>query len=371
MKKRLLTLLSCCALVLSGCGNVADRSGGSGASQTTESVTAPAPAETTAAVTETMPSPTSAPQTELTTESASATEPAVIIPDAEKKDSSSGDESSSPDGGEQKTDSDKITSPHSSAYALYCLDDGELVAGKGLGKKIAMASTTKLLTASLMLKYFDPGEYVNVGQEVYYAQPESTMSYLQPGTYLSVYDLLAGMLLPSGNDAAYTVAVNTARSASGDWYMSDDDAIAYFVGMMNDHAAELGMSKSHFANPEGWDDPEHYTTLNDMLKLTEHVMGIPVLREITSTYQYTFDNEISGYLIWTNTNLFLDPYSAYYRDDCTGIKTGTTANAGSCLIAAFENGGKTYICAAMGCNENEDRYILIEKILEKYLPIDQ
>ena len=371
MKKRLIALLSCCTVLLCGCGKVIDQNDTPDSQQTAET------ALTVSVTTEmqlTEPTNTVTNSTELTetssaAESTSVSEPKVIIPETDTQSGdSSGKENPEPEKSSEKPASDKITSPKSSAYALYCVDDSELITGKGLNKMIAMASTTKLITASVMLEYFDPGEYVYVGQEVYYAQPESTMSYLQPGTYLSVYDLLAGMLLPSGNDAAYTVAVNTARAASGDDYMSDDDAIAYFVGLMNDFAAKLGMTNTHFANPEGWDDPEHYTTLSDMLKITEYVLNVPSLSEIISYYQYSFDNEISGYLLWTNTNLFLDPYSEFYRDDCIGVKTGTTANAGSCIIAAFESDGKTYICAAMGCTENEDRYILAGKILEKYLP---
>ena len=259
-----------------------------------------------------------------------------------------------------------IESPYCAAYALYCTDTGGLIAGKSLNDRISLASTTKLLTASVALRYLDPDQTITVGQEVWLAQPESTLSYLQPGTQLTVRELLTAMLLPSGNDAAYTVAVCTARAAAGDEEISDSKAVKRFVKMMNSYAAELGMESSHFANPEGWDDSEHYTTMNDMLKLAEHVLTEPVLRDICSTMYYEFSSPESGYLVWANTNKFLDPESYYYRADCIGLKTGTTADAGCCLIGAFKIGEKTYICAVMGCDEDEDRYELMQNILDNY-----
>ena len=262
----------------------------------------------------------------------------------------------------------EIDYPYCTAYALYNADTGEYIAEKGLDERISIASTTKLLTASLALRYLDPEDVITVGEEVRRAQPDSTLSYLLPYTEISVYDLLAGMLLPSGNDAAYTVAVNTARAAAGNESLSDDEAVAYFVELMNGFGAELGMENSRFANPEGWDDPGHYSTLRDMIKLAGYAAADPTLREITSTYQREFYSDVSGDLWWTNTNLFLDPYSAYYREDCTGIKTGTTSDAGCCLIAKFNIDGTDYICAVMGCEENEQRYELVNEILAAYLP---
>ncbi len=252
--------------------------------------------------------------------------------------------------------------PAAKAYALYCVDDDKLLAQKGLDKKISIASTTKLVTVSVMLQYLNQYDYVTVGEEVWFAKPDSTLSYLQPGVQIPVYDLIAAILLPSGNDAAYTAAVNTARAASGDYYMDDDTAVEYFCGLMNDFAAEHGMTGTHFANPEGWDDSTHYSTAGDLLKAAKYVLSVPVLREVVGEYQWYYDA-----YVWTNTNLFINPYSEFYRSDCIGIKTGTTESAGSCLVSAFNIGGKDYICIVMGCEENEDRYRLAQGLLDKNL----
>ena len=367
MKKWIAAAGACFVLMLSACGKEIE-SGAEGealaeAAVTTAVTTVTTAPTTTAAVT-VSEEETSAQTAADSAETVSFTEPQVIIPE------NGGETSESAATSKKKTkkpSSGEINEPYSNAYALYCVDDKELIAGKELDRQVSLASTTKLLTASVMFSVLDPGAYVVVGDEVYFAKPESTMSYLLPGTDITVYDLAAAMLLPSGNDAAYVAAVNTARAAADDPYMSNEDAVDYFCGLMNDFAADLGMNDSHFANPEGWDDSEHYTTVNDMLKLAEYVLTVPELREITSDYIWYFDSALSGYLVWNNTNLFVEPSSGYYRDDCIGIKTGTTADAGCCLVSAFEENGKTYICIVMGCNENEDRYDLVNKILKKYL----
>ena len=367
-KKRILAAAACALMLLTACGktigSVTEVEVTTGTAATAAVTSAPEQTTVTSAETAAPVETTTAQTSASAAESSSVSEPAVIIP--EKNDSSAPEDTADDKKG-KKPSAGEIKEPYSNAYALYCVDDKELIAGKALDKRISLASTTKLLTASLALRYLDPGTVVTVGDEVYYAKPDSTLSYLLPWTEITVYDLIAAMLLPSGNDAAYVTAVNTARAAAGDPDMTIDDAVDYFCGLMNEFAAELGMEDSHFANPEGWDDSEHYTTVNDMLKLAEYVLTVPELCEITSDNIWYFYSPVSGDLIWNTTNLFLDPNSAYYRTDCIGIKTGTTADAGCCLVSAFAENDKKYICIVMGCNENEDRYELVNKILKKYL----
>ena len=137
--------------------------------------------------------------------------------------------------------------------------------------------------------------------------------------------------------------------------------------LMNELAEEIGMEHSHFANPEGWDDEEHYSTVSDMLLLAKYVLGIP---EITQRTKICFANVdfISGETYtWVNTNHLIDPGSVYYCEDCTGLKTGTTASAGACLLATFEIDGKTYISVVTGCDEEDDRFILTLALLNDYV----
>ena len=175
------------------------------------------------------------------------------------------------------------------------------------------------------------------------------------------------MLIASGNDAAYTVAAVTARAVSGS-QLSDAEILPVFAGLMNSLAAEIGMKNSRFVYPDGWDDPAQYTTAADLLRLGAYALSVPEIREITGTFRTHIVFRSGENVSWTNTNLLLDPQSAYYCADAVGLKTGTTAAAGHCLLASFVRAGKTYLTAAAGCRSNADRYRLTAALLQKTEP---
>lgn len=242
------------------------------------------------------------------------------------------------------------------AYALYCVDDHELLSGENAELRIAPAGLTKLMTASVALSHISAGEVIEVGTERGLVNKGSSVCFILRGHRLKLYDLVSGMLMVSGNDAAYTTAVYTARKVSGDDELTDEDAVKYFCGMMNETAAELGMNGTHFVNPDGWDAPEHYTTPADLIKLAEFALTFPEIREIARIQQRYVVFESGENITWTNTNKLIDPESGYYCADAIGLKTGTTANAGNCLIGAFVKDGKTYITVTAGCVSDIGRY---------------
>ena len=256
-----------------------------------------------------------------------------------------------------------IDSPTCKASALVCVDDRELIYYDNINERVAPASLTKLLTASVALHYMSPDTVIPVGSEQNLVKSGSSLCLIRPGHKLKLYDLLTGMLMASGNDAAYTVAVATARAVRADMVLTDSQAVECFAELMNEYADSIGMKDSHFVNPEGWDDTEQYTTVSDLLILADHAFSIPEIHTITGTYQKKVYFVSGENIIWTNSNALLDPNSAYYCADAVGIKTGTTANAGNCLIAAFERNGKTYISAVAGCSTTVDRYSLTLKML--------
>ena len=253
---------------------------------------------------------------------------------------------------------------HTSAHALYCVEDDRVLLANSLDKRISIASTTKMLTASLALKYLSPDTVITVGTEVYMTKPDSTVAGLMPGQRLTLQQLLYALLLPSGNDAAYVVAVNTARKADPANSATDAQAVSTFTSMMNTFAQQLGMTSSRFANPEGWDDANHYSTLSDMLKLTKYALSQPALAKVMATQSITVQLLSGEYALWKNTNLLLDPSSMFYLPGTIGAKTGTTPNAGCCLISAVKKNGKTYICAVMGCYTDADRYTASRALLQ-------
>lgn len=259
--------------------------------------------------------------------------------------------------------------PECSAAAVLCAEDGLLLYSDRIDEQIAPASLTKLLTALTALQYLDPETVITVGTEQSLVKPHSSLCLIKPGHRLRLRDLLTGMLVASGNDAAYTVAAAAARAAYPSKSMSDSEAADCFAAMMNAFAAKLHMTHSHFVSPEGWDDPAQYTTAADLLTLAQRAYENPVIREIVGTAQTRIVFVSGENVTWKNTNLLLDPASSYYCAEAGGMKTGTTAQAGHCLIAAFRRNGKTYFTLAAGCRTGSARYVLTGQLLGKIPPL--
>lgn len=242
--------------------------------------------------------------------------------------------------------------------AFYCIDDNELIYSQNADQRIAPASLTKLLTASVALYYISPDQVFTVGSEQELVPAKSSMCLILPGHRLKLYDLITGMLMASGNDAAYTIAVSTARALNSEIPMTDSEAVDYFCGLMNDFAKRLGMKNSYFTTPDGSDNDDQYTTVNDLLLLSEYALSVPEIRDISSIHQKYVVFESGENITWTNSNKLLCPDSRFYSKYAVGMKTGTTNRAGNCLIAVFVKDGKTYISIVAGCFMDSDRYRL-------------
>jgi len=195
-----------------------------------------------------------------------------------------------------------------------------------------MASLTKIMTALLILENHALNEMVTVpplAEEI----GGSTIG-LKAGQRLSVRSLLYALLLPSANDAAYTLAVFDSRS------------VGAFVKRMNERAATLGLKNTHFANPAGLDHPEQYSSPRDLAWLTLAALKNEHFRTIVSTRtaRITADNGTEFFL--KNTNEML-----HYNANVFGVKTGTTDNAGECLIILFTERERSYLLVLLGSSE--------------------
>lgn len=257
---------------------------------------------------------------------------------------------------------DEISVTLTAPYAgLYKADGLECIYSISADTKIPQASLTKMITACVALEYMSTDEIITVGTELRLVPKISSLCYIYKGNRIKLYDLLTGMLLCSGNDAAYSVAVSVARHASGNTNMTDEEAVAYFCSLMNDYAKEIGASNTNFTTPDGSDSDNQYSTVNDLALITAHAMKNEIISEIVAI-QYKKVVFASGQIAkWTNTNELLNPDSKYYTACVTGFKTGTTENAGTCLSATFEWEGEIYIALVLGCEDNDARY---ENILE-------
>jgi D-alanyl-D-alanine carboxypeptidase (penicillin-binding protein 5/6) len=201
------------------------------------------------------------------------------------------------------------------AYIVLNPGTGETLAQRAADRELPMASTTKIMTALIVLeradlddRYTVPAEAVAVG---------GSTARLEEGEELSVRDLLTGLLVASGNDAAVTLADGVAGSQ------------AAFVEMMNTRATELGLRHTHFANPHGLDAPGHYSTVRDLVSLARVAMEDPVFRELVSSRRASIPgpNGLGRRQLESENELLdIDP-------EADGVKTGMTDGAGYALVA--------------------------------------
>ncbi len=237
---------------------------------------------------------------------------------------------------------------------LANITDGKTLYAKNADAKCYPASLTKLLTAVVAMDYVDADTVITVGNEVYMIDPQSSRAYLAVGTRLTVKQLLQAMLLPSGNDAAYCVAVQVGRRIAGDDNLDRKLALARFCDEMNKKAAALGCTGTHFVNPDGIHDDNHYTTAADMLKIATAALGNSLVAEVVSTPKVT-TTLLSGQTVtWHNSNRLVQESGAYAYAGATGLKTGTTDQAGYCLAASATREGKTCVAIVMGATKEEN-----------------
>ncbi len=252
------------------------------------------------------------------------------------------------------------TSSQKSDYSFrnacfYCMETKELLFSYNTEEKIAPASLAKLLTASVACHYVSADTVFSVGSEIGLVKPHSSLCLINKGHRLTLKDLLTGLLISSGNDAAYTIAVNVARKISGE-NLPDLKALNFFCELMNSFSQMLGMENSNFTSPDGWDDPEQYTTVTDLLKLTRYALTVPMIKEIVSHSEKHVVFESGENITWKNTNQLLNPGSRHYTKYAVGMKTGTTRSAGNCLIAVFRKNELTYIAIVCGAETSDSRY---------------
>ena len=225
------------------------------------------------------------------------------------------------------------------------------------------ASQTKLVTAQVAAKYGDLNEIYYVGSEVNLTKPGSSVFGLRKGMSMTLEQLLYGLLLPSGNDAAYVIAVGVARRHSGNADMTNTEAVDYFCGLMNDFCKEIGANNSHFTNPEGWDDDRQYTTVADLALIMSKALQNDTIATIMGTAHISFVVNSGETFNISNSNKLIKESSQYYNPAVIGGKTGFTDYAGQCLTTAFVINDVTYIAIADFCPDDAVRYNTITELI--------
>ncbi len=243
---------------------------------------------------------------------------------------------------------------------------GDLLYTKGWGEKIYPASTTKLLTALFALSVCDPKTEFTPGDELKLVAADSSVAYIRTNHRLTLEMLVEGMLLPSGNDAAYVIAAGVGRELAGEEGISASEAVYKFMLELNKYAQSIGLTGTQFTCPDGYHDDDHYTTLEDMLKIAELAADDPIIAKYAAmaTDDVTY---ASGHkMTWTNSNALIDKYNKdMYYSYATGLKTGTTDEAGACLVATAEKKGRRVIVCVFNSESSGRRFHETKDLFEE------
>lgn len=212
-------------------------------------------------------------------------------------------------------------------------DSGQILYEKNMDVPRLIASTTKILTALVVLEHCELDEEVIIKPE--WTNIEGSSMYLAAGKSYRVEELLYGLMLASGNDAAVALACH----AAGD--------VEVFAEWMNEKAQSLGCRNSHFVNPNGLDDQEHYSTARDLAIITQEALENEAFREIVSSKTASV-----GELTYRNHNKLLSMYDGVF-----GVKTGYTMAAGRSLVSCCERDGMTLICVTLSAPDDWDDHM--------------
>ena len=244
---------------------------------------------------------------------------------------------------------------YTSAKSMCVMESSSkrVLASKNDSEKLAMASTTKIMTA---ITAIESGKDLD---KPFIISPKAvgisgTSLYLRQGEVFSLRDLLYGLMLISGNDASVAIGEYVGGTT------------AKFLDMMNKKAKTIGALNSHFDNTHGLDSKTHYTTAYDLALITSYAMQNPTFREIVSTKNTKITNSDGKTRYLKNKNKLLSSL-----DGCNGVKTGFTDDAGRCLVTSCERDGMNVVCVVLNCGPMfEESKTLIEKAFSEYHLID-
>lgn len=220
------------------------------------------------------------------------------------------------------------------AACVLELETGRVLFESNMHSRLPMASTTKVMTALLAIEQGDLSDQVVCGENAFGVS--GTSIYLSQGEMLTLEEMLLGLMLASGNDAAVAIAEHIGGGS-----------MAQFIGMMNQRAKEIGAVNTHFSNPHGLPDDTHSTTAYDLALIAREAMGNDTFRRIVSTQQASIPWEGRTYnRQLKNKNRLLSDYPG-----ATGIKTGFTSRAGRCLVFGAQRDGMEVVGVVLGCSD--------------------
>ncbi len=222
---------------------------------------------------------------------------------------------------------------YAGAAVLYNKNTDEFIFTRSADTKLPMASTTKIMTALVALENAQLGSIVTVTNQA--VGVEGSSIYLKAGEKIPLKDMLYALMLESANDCAVAISIHVAGSVEA------------FVELMNQKAQTLGMTNTHFENPHGLPNDNHYSTARDMAILFSCALDNHDFAQITSTKNYKSPLKSEGYRYFSNHNRLLS-----MLDGCIGGKTGYTKTAGRCLVSGTKRDGITVICVTLNAGDD-------------------
>lgn len=252
------------------------------------------------------------------------------------------------------TEEIKIPDTNSRACVVIDRNTNTVLYGKNENQKRKMASTTKIMTATIIIENYNLNETIEISKKA--AGTGGSRLGLKAGDKITIRDLLYGLMMRSGNDSAVALAEYAGGSIEG------------FAEKMNKKASDLGLNNTHFETPHGLDSDEHYTTAYELALLSNYALNNKIFAQIVGTKEYTIT--INGYpKQLSNTNELLGNLDGVY-----GIKTGFTNGANRCLVTACKRNNMDIICVVLGADtkkfRTQDSVKLINYIFDNFKPVN-
>ena len=257
------------------------------------------------------------------------------------------------------TKNTSVNMTEATSAALFDVNKTNIIYGKNIHERLAPASLTKVLTAVVALEEGNLEDIITVTKDVKITESGATLCGLKEGDTLTLNQALHALLIQSANDAANAIAIHLGGSLEG------------FATLMNQKAVELGATNSHFVNPHGLSDDDHYTTAYDLYLIFNKAIEYELFREIihmdnySTIYQDSVGNDKE--MEFSTTNLFLrGNYNSPDKVTVIGGKTGTTMAAGTCLIVLTKDtAGNPYISVILRSKERQLMYEQMIDLLEE------
>ena len=244
------------------------------------------------------------------------------------------------------------------AAMLVSLDTDEVLYEKNADKKVYPASITKIMTTLIILESekYDPEAKIAMTEEALdlISGTGSSVSLLKAGEEITQLDLVYMVLMSSYGDCSLLAAIHYGGSVEN------------FVNMMNNRAAELGLTGTHYENPIGLHHEQNYTTARDTYILTKFALQNETFKEVCESTRHTVQTSMSGQRVLSTTNFLQDNTTNYYYTYAKGVKTGYTDEAGRCLVSTASYNGYNYMCLVFGCPPNEKKHFTESKELYRW-----